>query len=915
MSEFDTGVVPGVTGNTYQDADVVLGADGNFYVAYRNMLTGGLDVYQWAGGPYWGGPFNVENYQLSPNLVDIQQIEMAVTADGGLAIVMVSNVVGGAQQVAVATHGSAGWQYRVIDTIDPTQGERIEDVTLAVAADGTVHVVAARASEGMFDAKYYQFTGHGDVFEATPIGPGTAELRNVQLLLDKQGAPVLAVEQEGTGLLLAMSTQGRLTDLSSPLVMAPAQGELGAQHFPMVTWGGDGVILAVGSVWDEAVGATPVTASYVLATAQSAGGSLPFSEPGASAVVGVYYHPERETTYLLLMNEGPGPFATVTVVYTQASGEFRAGNSFSLPFGFEPSGFSFSVDDNNDAFIVSHNGREGELHYFTGLAYFAPNATGNVVIDGVLQVGETLTADVSAVADEDGLGDFQYQWRAGDTDIGGATSSSFTLTAAEVGQVISVVVTFTDSRGTLERVDGLTTAPVAGLPDLEPGPDPDPQPGTDPETPPGTPPLVDGVPVVVAPGTSPDGTPTHTVTIPVVQPGRPDSNGNSPLADIPLVTTGGKTMLEAQVPAGFGLTVSGPSGVTSGAQSLAELIREIKAHTEAGSGDQNALTGGGTSFLSGLDASSPLLVQTIVPTAVPTSGNERLVINSTATTDGGVPTALVIDASSLPAPLNLEGNGVEFFALIGHIDLLAGADTQSVWGDSGEQTVRLGTGQATVMTGGGNDTIVASFGSGAADSASARVASIADTTAAASLFHGGADEDVVRYDLASGQVVITRDFAITTVRALSDPDAVHVLINVESIAFSDKTVKVENDVSLGWIAGLYDQVLGRQAEVDGIQYWAHQHADGMSAGEIALQFLRSAEADRVLNTDTATARGITVEAFYEGLLGRASDAAGKAYWANELAKGASLADVAGAFLATAEGQGTALDQTEWNFFV
>jgi len=220
-----------------------------------------------------------------------------------------------------------------------------------------------------------------------------------------------------------------------------------------------------------------------------------------------------------------------------------------------------------------------------------------------------------------------------------------------------------------------------------------------------------------------------------------------------------------------------------------------------------------------------------------------------------------------------------------------------------------------VMTGGGNDTIFASFSSGAADSASARVASIADTTAAASLFHGGADEDVVRYDLASGQVVITRDFAITTVRALSDPDAVHVLINVESIAFSDKTVKVENDVSLGWIAGLYDQVLGRQAEVDGIQYWAHQHADGMSAGEIALQFLRSAEADRVLNTGTATARGITVEAFYEGLLGRASDAAGKAYWANELAKGASLADVAGAFLATAEGQGTALDQTEWNFFV
>ena len=56
-------------------------------------------------------------------------------------------------------------------------------------------------------------------------------------------------------------------------------------------------------------------------------------------------------------------------------------------------------------------------------------ATGAPAITGTAQVGETLTADTSGIADADGLNDatFSYQWLADDADISGATGSTYTL--------------------------------------------------------------------------------------------------------------------------------------------------------------------------------------------------------------------------------------------------------------------------------------------------------------------------------------------------------------------------------------------------------------------------------------------------------------------------------------------------------
>ena len=77
-------------------------------------------------------------------------------------------------------------------------------------------------------------------------------------------------------------------------------------------------------------------------------------------------------------------------------------------------------------------------------------ATGLPTITGTAQVGETLTADRSGIADEDGVtgATFSYQWVSSDgtsdTDIAGATIATYTLVSADEGQTIKVRVSFTD---------------------------------------------------------------------------------------------------------------------------------------------------------------------------------------------------------------------------------------------------------------------------------------------------------------------------------------------------------------------------------------------------------------------------------------------------------------------------------------
>ena len=121
--------------------------------------------------------------------------------------------------------------------------------------------------------------------------------------------------------------------------------------------------------------------------------------------------------------------------------------------------------------FTDDRGYEETLTSAATTAVTRPNspATGVPTISGTAQVGETLTADISGIADADGLTSvsYSYQWIANDAsadaDISGQTGSTYTLVSADVGKTIKLRVSFTDAANNSETLtsDATATVPTA----------------------------------------------------------------------------------------------------------------------------------------------------------------------------------------------------------------------------------------------------------------------------------------------------------------------------------------------------------------------------------------------------------------------------------------------------------------------
>ena len=152
--------------------------------------------------------------------------------------------------------------------------------------------------------------------------------------------------------------------------------------------------------------------------------------------------------------------------------------------GATGSTYTLAVDDESKVISVkvSFSDDAGNAETLTSAATAAvepkPNtpATGLPTISGTVQVGETLTADVSAIADDDGLDNvsFSYQWLADGADISGAANENYTLTHSDEDKAISVTVSFSDDAGNDETltsaamatVDAAPNTPAAGAPTI-----------------------------------------------------------------------------------------------------------------------------------------------------------------------------------------------------------------------------------------------------------------------------------------------------------------------------------------------------------------------------------------------------------------------------------------------------------------
>ncbi len=102
---------------------------------------------------------------------------------------------------------------------------------------------------------------------------------------------------------------------------------------------------------------------------------------------------------------------------------------------------------------------------------------------------------------------------------------------------------------------------------------------------------------------------------------------------------------------------------------------------------------------------------------------------------------------------------------------------------------------------------------------------------------------------------------------------------------------------IGGITRLYFGAFDRLPDREGLAYWMQAQKDGMNRSKISASFVASAEFQKTYGALDNTA---FVDRVYQNVLHRSSDAAGKAYWLGQLGNGLSRGDMLAGFTESAE---------------
>lgn len=217
------------------------------------------------------------------------------------------------------------------------------------------------------------------------------------------------------------------------------------------------------------------------------------------------------------------------------------------------------------------------------------------------------------------------------------------------------------------------------------------------------------------------------------------------------------------------------------------------------------------------------------------------------------------------------------------VELNAGLPSQGITlnGTDQDDTIRLGEGDNAglgdgndhvdgkdgddiIATKGGNDTLVGGRGS--------------DT------LEGGEGRDKALYDYAYSSAAITTEDGDTigVANPLSGEDT---LVSVERLVFTDGNLAF--DIDIGEIAGtayrIYQAAFDRAPDTTGLTFWIDALDDGLSFAAMGSGFVQSAEFESVYGTS------VSDEAFvaelYQNILGREGEQAGIDFWVGLLEDG------------------------------
>ncbi|MEW7850253.1 DUF4214 domain-containing protein [Massilia aurea] len=381
--------------------------------------------------------------------------------------------------------------------------------------------------------------------------------------------------------------------------------------------------------------------------------------------------------------------------------------------------------------------------------------------------------------------------------------------------------------------------------------------------------IIDGVVVRTASFVDSDGA-MRTVTIPVVDPGREDQNGND-LADIPLLLAAtGANALSAHLPTGYGLDVTGSTEALSASVGLLRMIQAIQAHSSPA--DHAALIAGATTLFQ--NAPLARYVQAIVPLlaadpalapaaplvldGIGNANTARSVVMIDTRAQGDT---VHIDLRGIPAAV-IAGGG-RFEHLEGRVQILA---------DSTAQTIVLAGGGDVVDAGGGDDRIILG------------TAATFIPPASISLIDGGDGLDVAEFSgaRASYSLRVERDALMPGTYLAAYPtrniDASTFMSSIETLQFADTTADTSTQ---GSVLRLMEGLLDRTPDAAGVDFWVRQTSKGATLEQVAQAIMTSAElAGEVPEGDAAF-----VAWAYARVLGREADGSGLAYWTSVVADG------------------------------
>lgn len=126
--------------------------------------------------------------------------------------------------------------------------------------------------------------------------------------------------------------------------------------------------------------------------------------------------------------------------------------------------------------------------------------------------------------------------------------------------------------------------------------------------------------------------------------------------------------------------------------------------------------------------------------------------------------------------------------------------------------------------------------------------------------------------------------------------AISSLLNVERIAFANGTLALDVDGNAGQAYRLYQAAFDRTPDAGGLSFWINSLDRGVSLTEVAAAFLTQKEFKDTYGSSQSNLELVT--RFYQNILGREPEAAGRDFWVNVL--DTKKSDVAGVLAAISE---------------